>query len=136
MKTTFLQALTKGDLGALTTLLADGVADDGSACTAARQYADDNDAEVLGCAPAGTTAPGFTVSVKTLGTVGSSVIDGTQNTHATADATAVFEPRCRIGDKKGHSIRFACDGGDLTVDPTAGGFMLDLSDFYSVHLTK
>ncbi len=107
-----------------------------SACAAAGQYAGDNGAETLGCVAVPGTVPGFTVSVRTLGTVGSSVVPGTENTHATAEATAVVEPRCHIGDKKGHSIRFACDGGDLTVDPTAGGFTLDLSDFYSVHLSK
>jgi len=135
VKVSFLAALTSGDVDALGNLLTDAGPDDGSACTAARAYAGDNDAEVREC-DAQPGSPQYTVSVRTLGTVGKSVIHGTEDIHATATATAVVEPRCHVGDKQGHSIRFACDGGDLTIDPTAGGFMLDLSDFYSVHLSK
>jgi hypothetical protein len=136
VKTAFLKALTSGDAHALATLLTGLGPDDGSACTIADEYAGDNDAEVRGCNASSTAAPGFTVQVRTLGTVGSSVIQGTEDKHATATATAVVEPRCHFGDAKGHSIRFTCDGGDLTVDPTAPDFTLDLSDFYSVHLSK
>ncbi|HEY5833567.1 pilus assembly protein TadG-related protein [Streptomyces sp.] len=135
VKVDFLRALTGDDLDALARLLANAGTDDGSACAAAGTYADDNQAELRGCDPV-SGPPGYTVTVRTLGTVGSSVIDGTEDKHAEATATAVVEPRCTFGDKDGHTIRFACRDGDLTIDPTADGFTLDLSAFYSVHLSK
>ncbi|MFI1097169.1 pilus assembly protein TadG-related protein [Streptomyces sp. NPDC020917] len=131
----FLKALTAGDLTALGNLLTGLGPDDGAACSAAGSFAGDNDADVRSCQRV-SGPPGYTVGVRTRGTVGSSVIHGTQDLHATASATAVVEPRCRAGDKDGHAVRFTCDGGDLTVDPTAAGFLLDLADFYSVHLSK
>ena len=56
--------------------------------------------------------PGYTVDVITQGTVGKSVINGTQDQHATATATAVVEPKCSLGDKgrDGHAVLFTCDG--------------------------
>lgn len=131
----FLHALVGGDLTALGHLLADGGADDASACAAAATYADDNHADVRSCDRV-DGPPGYTVDVVTQGTVGSSVIDGTEDKHAEASATAVVEPRCALGDKSGHTIGFTCDGDTVTIDPTADGFTLDLSAFYSVHLSK
>ncbi|MBY8877129.1 hypothetical protein K7862_05665 [Streptomyces sp. PLK6-54] len=135
VKTDFLHALTSGDLTELGNLLNRLGPDDGAACSAAGSYAGDNDAEVQSCQQV-NGPPGYTVGVRSTGTVGSSVIHGTQNMHAVASATAVVEPRCQAGDKDGNSVRFTCDDGDLTIDPTASGFLLDLADFYSVHLSK
>jgi hypothetical protein len=138
VKTTFLAALTGGDANALTQLLLSAGKDDAAACGAADAYAADNGATVPGgsCVRAVGPLPGYTVSVVTKGTVGKSVIQGTENKHAKATATAVVEPRCTVGKKAGHVIPFTCDKGTLDVDPTANGFTLDLSDFYSVHLSK
>lgn len=133
----FLHALLGGDLTALGTLLTDLGTDDGQACTAAQTYAADNKADVVsgGCVRV-DGPPGYTVDVVSRDTVGSSVIDGTENKHARASATAVVQPRCTADRKDGHGVSFACNGGDLVVDPTARDFTLDLSDFYSVHLSK
>lgn len=137
VKTAFLDALDSGDDSLLGRLLSDAGTDDIAACQAARTYAGDNHATVQQCDRAGSGV-GYTVSVITDDTVGSSVIDGTDSKHATATATAVVEPRCSLGSDAidGHAIRFTCDGSPLTIDPSVTGFTLDLSDFYSVHLTK
>lgn len=135
----FLAALTSGDLVQLGKLLANLGAHDAEACAAASSYAGQNDAAVDapdGCGRASGVPLGYTVSVTTLGTVGTSVVDGTETKHAKATATAVVEPRCGLGDKDGNAIGFICNGDHVTVDPTAGGFVLDLSTFYTVHLSK
>lgn len=136
VKDAFLAALTGGDLDVLGHLLGDAGTDDVAACAAAAAYAGDNNATVDTCRRAGFAPPGFTVSVTTRGTVGRSVIHGTEHKHAKATATAVVEPRCTLGHKHGHRIDFSCDGNPLTIDPTANGFTLDLSDFFRVHLSK
>lgn len=131
----FLDALLAGDTDALSRLLTDDGPDNGSACGAADAYAEDNGAARRTCQRV-DDPPGYTVSVRTNTPVGKSVVPGTEDVHATATATAVVEPRCGVGDKDGHTVRFTCTGGDLTVDPTADGFALNLSDFYSVHLAR
>lgn len=138
VKEAFLAALTSGNVEAITRLLGTAGTDDQAACDAARTYANQNHADLYGAnacerLPNGT---GYTVDVITQGTVGSSVIDSTKSTHAKATATAVVEPRCSFGAKDGNQLRFTCDKGSLAINPKAGDFMLDLSDFYSVHLTK
>jgi hypothetical protein len=134
----FLKALLAGDVSSLGQLLGDGTADDLSCPRDAAVYAEDNEAELTGCQYVDIGgAPGFTVSVRTKGTVGDSVVPTTEDIHVRAHATAVVTPRCSAADKAGgHAIDFTCADGRLTVDPTAGDFTLDLSDFFSVHLSK
>ncbi|MFI1941447.1 pilus assembly protein TadG-related protein [Streptomyces purpureus] len=77
-----------------------------TACQEAASFADRNDAELLsgaaGCSrlPRWDGEEGFAVKVRTLGTVGESVIPGTENQHATASAKAVIEPRCTFEPPK------------------------------------
>lgn len=135
VKVDFLHALAGGDADALGRLLSGLGRDDAAACAAAGAYAGDNEADVRSCDRV-DGPPGYTVGVITRGTVGSSVIDGTEDKHAEATATAVVEPRCTFGDKDGRVLRFVCRDGDLTIDPHADGFTLDLAAFYSVHLSN
>lgn len=105
----FLAALTSGDLVQLGRLLQDLGWHDPEACAAASAYAGENNAAVDapdGCGRAAGVPLGYTVSVTTLGTVGTSVIDGTETKHAKATATAVVEPRCGLSDKDGNAIGF------------------------------
>ncbi|WP_329232339.1 pilus assembly protein TadG-related protein [Streptomyces sp. NBC_01460] len=62
-----------------------------------------------------------TVNVETRNTVGGSVIPGTEDDHATADATAVIEFRCspKPDDIVGALVTLSCDG--------RGGFGIDLA---------
>lgn len=99
-KSAFLAALNSGDLDALGRLLTDGGTDDYGPCGAAASYAEANDAERLTCDRV-NGPPGYTVSVRTKGTVGKSVVQGTENRHAEARATAVVSPRCVIDSMAG-----------------------------------
>lgn len=80
--------------------------------------------------------PGYTVEVHTQGTVGKSVVDGTEKMHAKAIATAVVDPRCEVEGKDGSILKFFCKDKEVSVDATADGFQLDLSVFFTVHLSK
>ena len=133
----FLAALEAGDRDKLADLLNGDGLDGAGGCAAAAQYADDNHADVAagGCAQV-AGPPGFRVGVVTQGTVGNSVIDGTENMKAQATATAVVEPRCDVDDTAGDVITFTCDDGTLIVNPTDDDFVLHLADFFSVHLSK
>ena len=138
LKDDFLAALTGGDLSALGNLLGDGplvAGCDADIQGAASRLAQRNGATLESCQDV-VNPPGVTVAVRTDGTVGPSVIRGTESKHARATATAVVEPRCHAGAKNGHAVHFVCDSGPLTVDPTSDGFTLDLSDFYAVRLSK
>ncbi|MFI2346740.1 pilus assembly protein TadG-related protein [Streptomyces sp. NPDC019443] len=73
-----------------------------TACRKAEDFAARNDAEVvkpLDCRSLpGAGEQGFTVKVRTRGTVGESVVPGTETKHATAKAKAVIKPRCTFDE--------------------------------------
>lgn len=131
----FLAALLSGDADALRRLLDNVAAGLGAGCPdAAATYAADNSARVTTCVPV-SGPPGWHVGVASLGTVGRSVVKGTEGIHATAHATAVIEPRCVLDETNKPVVDFTCDNGPLDIDPTQSGFTLNLSDFYTVHLS-
>ncbi|MEU9031246.1 pilus assembly protein TadG-related protein [Streptomyces sp. NPDC048383] len=74
-------------------LLKGGAFDGTLACGAAEEFAQRNDA-TASCA---RSTLRFTVEVTTNGTVGSSVVPGTDGMHAKANATAEVVPRCELG---------------------------------------
>lgn len=76
--------------------LSGGDYDEEVACQRAASFAAKNDAKLSGemCVPLPFGERGFRVEVRTLGSVGDSIIPGTENQHATASATAVLEPLC------------------------------------------
>jgi hypothetical protein len=131
----FLAALKAGDVEKLKELLQQDGTDSVSACAKADEYAQDNNAEVEDCGQVEDPA-GYDVSVKSLGSVGKSVVHGTENVHAVAHATAVVKPRCTVDGTQGAAVKLTCDKGDVTVDPTSDGYELDLSTFYTVRLSK
>ncbi|MGW5774526.1 pilus assembly protein TadG-related protein [Streptomyces sp. NPDC003863] len=69
---------------------------DAPACQQAALFAARNDAEVPsdGCVRLASGSEGFSVTVLTSGTVGSSIVPGSESRHATASAKAVIEPKC------------------------------------------
>lgn len=171
MRDGFLAALNAGDVDALANLLKGIDWHDGPACSAAAAYAADNSAEVPpGDCVRADTGVGYTVTVKSRDSVGTSVVDGTEKIHAKATATAVVEPRCVVGPQQGPSspgtgepqpdptsgtagpqpgptsgttpppqgrkLGFVCDDEDVTLDPASADFRLDLSTFYTVHLSR
>jgi Putative Flp pilus-assembly TadE/G-like len=123
----------------------------GSACDAADRLADANDSNVLNCDREYGLDPGFTVKIETRYTVGKSVIPGTENKKATAEATAVIEPHCRFKpdenadeDEEDSSLEFRCDDGqswiidpeDEDFDPLEPGVLPSVEDLFSVRLDK
>ncbi|WP_371617645.1 pilus assembly protein TadG-related protein [Streptomyces sp. NBC_00454] len=92
------------------------------ACTEAMNFAERNGAKAT-CDPSPLS---FSVAVQTDGTVGKSVIPGTETMHGTANATAVIEPRCHLvqplpadGAAQPGPIKIACKGGkEVTFDPS------------------
>ncbi|MFB7172897.1 pilus assembly protein TadG-related protein [Streptomyces sp. NPDC056254] len=98
-------------------------------CGAAPDFAARNDAT----AQCTREALSFTVEVTTKRTVGESVIPGTDSMRGTANATAVIEPRCRLGSLTPPTqpadppdtgsgeptpIKIRCKGGeDIDFDP-------------------
>lgn len=137
IKDDLLAALNAGDLTELQKLLTlFGQDDGGAAQTAASNYAAANGATLQGSVEVNGNS--FTVQVQANDSVGRSVVHGTEDIHSVATATAVVEPRCGGGVAKdgAHGLDITCDNGSLTLDPTAPGFTLQLSDFYAVHLTN
>ncbi|MEV7833428.1 pilus assembly protein TadG-related protein [Streptomyces subrutilus] len=123
------------------------------ACGRAIAFAASNDATAQ-CAPA---LPEFTVSVTTNGTVGRSVIPGSEGVHGRASATAVIESRCSLvsaptpsstptsgaspspgasGAPQSARVSFACKGGvPVLLDPNAPGPLVKLARaLFSVRL--
>ncbi|MCX4527789.1 pilus assembly protein TadG-related protein [Streptomyces sp. NBC_01551] len=126
------------------------------ACAKAQNFAASNDATAE-CEPA---LPKFTVAVTTNGTVGKSVVPGSENVHGKATATAVIESRCTLksvptptdtptatpsatpspgGDDtdKPAVVAFTCKGGaSLDVDPLKPGSLTQLARrLFSIRLT-
>ncbi|WP_030965656.1 pilus assembly protein TadG-related protein [Streptomyces sp. NRRL S-378] len=123
----------------------------GEACAAAEAFAAKNDAKAT-CAAA---LPRFTVTVETNGTVGDSVVPGTNGMHATAKATALIKPRCHLASVASPSptptapsggaspsptpnasaVTFACGGETVKLDPMKPGSLKALTrQLFSVRL--
>ncbi|MFJ6834644.1 pilus assembly protein TadG-related protein [Streptomyces sp. NPDC091209] len=112
------------------------------ASAAADRLAAENDATVQGGAqPAVVNGfPGYRVAIETRYTVGNSIIPGTENIHAKAQATAVIQPRCTFAadaDPK-KLVELDCGGRIVDIDP--GHFnsddLPDASVLFSVHLAE
>ncbi len=131
----FLNSLKAGDIGALKNLLNGEGMDGAGACDAAATYANDNQADRTSCARV-DGPPGYTVGVRTQGTVGNSVVNGTETMHAKAKATAVVQSRCTADGASGNTVTFICAGQKVIVDPTTNDFKLNLAEFFSVHLSE
>lgn len=84
--------------------------------------------------------PGFQVDVVTDYTVGDSIIPGTENMTATAQAVAVIQPRCDFAPNPNPTqpVSLDCDGVPVDIDP--GNFnpadLPDASVMFSVYLAK
>lgn len=70
----------------------DLVGEDG--CGASHTYAARNGASVTGCSELGDGRWGFHVTVRSVKSVGDTILPGTEGKHAVATATAVVVPRC------------------------------------------
>ncbi|RKN46987.1 hypothetical protein [Streptomyces hoynatensis] len=110
----------------------------GPACQAAARLAADNDADLTACELAGDR-PGFHVRVETHDTVGNSLLPGTEDRTATAEATAVIDGLCRLDtdeepDEDGH-IRLSCDEDrNWSIDPGDADQLPEARDLFKVYL--
>jgi hypothetical protein len=112
-------------------------------CWRAEQLADENDAHVVGggCEPEWDPL-GYTVEVKTNDPVGDSIVPGTEETYATAEAKAVIEPRCDFdppaADARPDVLpRLLCEGNrnwDLDPDDLDLDALPKPEDLFDVHL--
>jgi hypothetical protein len=103
-------------------------------CAAAADFADRNDADVVGCDPVLRNGePGYTVRIRTRFDTGDTFVHGADHKKAEAEATAVVRPKCEAnGD--GDGIDLVCDDGDLSIDPDSDNPDLKPSDLFSVVL--
>ncbi|MER6520346.1 pilus assembly protein TadG-related protein [Streptomyces sp. NPDC001553] len=126
--------------------------DGSSACAKAVEFAALN-AATAECEAA---LPEFTVAVTTDGTVGNSVIPGTEAMHGEATAKAVIEPRCTLGagpvttpsptappsdggaETPPATVALTCKGGvSVELDPSSPGSLLQLArKLFSVRLVN
>lgn len=121
-------------------------------CAAAGSFADKNGANVDACGPAAQYMWGTTVSVITQKPMGDSILPGTENERATADATAIVEPRCTF--KPAEAVEnpendpapddgkpvspgeFACDDRNWDLDPEHPDLLPDMADLFTVRLAQ
>ncbi len=129
-------------------------------CGKADEFAADNKAHTTDCHPV-HGPDGYAVSVETDYTVGKSVVPGTENKRAHADATAVITPLCHWradpnapptgpggspsptpsasespnpGAGAPSPGTLECQGGSWTVDPSNLDVFPSAADLFSVHL--
>lgn len=114
----------------------------GGARAAADQLASENDSHVIGFGEDEVNgSPGYWAEVETNYTVGDSIIPGTENKHAKAEATAIIKPRCEVDldIDPADEVSFVCDDGDsFELDPEDFDLddLPDASVLFSVHLAS
>nr|WP_236071825.1 pilus assembly protein TadG-related protein [Streptomyces polyasparticus] len=112
-----------------------------SGIPAAQRLAMENDSTLQFVNPkfvAGNLA--YEARIETNYTVGDSLVPGTEGTTATANATAVIEPRCHmVANVPGQTIEFFCDGSGLwVIDPKTFnvGDLPTAKELYEVNLAE
>lgn len=156
LRTALLQVLgsgNPGDVGQLLNGVFPALVD---SCGKAARFAEDNEAHTTRC---DAVPDGYHVRVVTDFTVGKSVVPGTGNKRARADATAVLTPRCRwqpnpaapsagptTSPTDGSTPRpspsaaspgtLQCDGTSWIVDPSNLSGFPPVAELFSVHLTS
>lgn len=112
-------------------------------CTEAVRFAVQNDANTIDCDALDDGRWGFTVVAKSGKSMGDSIIDGTEDQHATATATAVVEPRCTFTpaedkdkEKKPSPGELVCDAQVWKIDPKNLDLLPDMADLFTVRLAE
>ncbi|AIS00271.1 pilus assembly protein TadG-related protein [Streptomyces glaucescens] len=115
----------------------DGDVEVADSCWRAHELAAANDAQVRACGPDGLL--GYEVEVETDGTVGDSIVPGTEDIHAKASARAVIESRCTFElpaeDAEGVELPpLSCEGEEWDLSPDDLTDLPDPEDLFEVHL--
>ncbi|MEU9347267.1 pilus assembly protein TadG-related protein [Streptomyces sp. NPDC048278] len=102
-------------------------------CWRAQQLAEQNEA-TASCPPGGPLS--FRVEAKTKGSVGDSVVPGTEHIQSTASATAVIEPLCTftLSGAGGVLPELTCKDRNWTLDPDDLTNLPGPEDLFDVHL--
>lgn len=122
--------------------LSGGLPAEGEATTAAAELAAQNNSTLEGAALLTEVDgdPGFQVDVVTDFTVGDSIIPGTEDMTAKAQAVAVIQPRCDfdVNANPAQPVTLDCDGVPVDIDPENFdlGDLPDASVMFSVYLAK
>ncbi|WP_330166935.1 pilus assembly protein TadG-related protein [Streptomyces sp. HB2AG] len=103
-------------------------------CAEAQRFAAENNADSIGCERQYRPL-GYTVRVETRDTVGDTIVPGVEDDKATAEATAVVEPRCSLDLEDPKNGVIECDGEDWTIDPDDLDSLPDAADLFSVRLS-
>jgi hypothetical protein len=104
------------------------------ACEEATRLADANDADVDSCTLANENV-GLTVGVRTRDTVGDSLIPGTEDETASAEATAVIRGLCELISDENDQVELRCDDeDDISFDPGEEDQLPDARDLFDVYL--
>ncbi|MDT0320975.1 hypothetical protein [Streptomyces millisiae] len=107
---------------------------DGPPCDAAARLADRNDANVDDCGRS-EAGDGYRVVVETRDTVGDSLIPGTEDLTATAEATAVIRGQCELTTEEDDRIELRCDEDrDWSFDPGDEAGRPEARDLFRVYL--
>jgi hypothetical protein len=106
------------------------------ACWRAHELAASNDASV-DCTADGMLR--YTVVAETNGTVGDTIVPGTENQKATESASAVIEARCDfkpLAEDAGDDVLpvLSCKGEDWEFDPDDLSVLPEPEDLFDVHL--
>ncbi|MEU0394722.1 pilus assembly protein TadG-related protein [Streptomyces sp. NPDC006208] len=123
-------------------------------CGQAERFAARNDATAE-CRELTDGRWGFTVLARSAESMGNSIIDGTENQHAEARATAVIEPRCtfepspdeteppadegeegEVEDSEPSPGTIVCDSQDWDIDPERLDLLPDMADLFTVRLAE
>ncbi|MFI6939614.1 pilus assembly protein TadG-related protein [Streptomyces sp. NPDC050418] len=113
----------------------------GNGIAGAQRLAAENDSRLLGVNPTFVRGDlAYEARIETNYTVGDSLVPGTEDTRARADATAVIEPRCKmLANVPGQTIEFTCDGSGLwVIDPKTfnAGDLPTAKELYEVNLAE
>jgi hypothetical protein len=144
-----------GFLDDLEDLFDGDVAGSASGCREAVRFAAHNGATTMRCDALTDGRWGFTVEARSEKSMGDSIIDGTEDQHATAKATAVIEPRCTFTpdeaetppavddpdtgedkDKKRSPGKLVCDTQEWEIDPENLDLLPDMADLFTVRLAE
>ncbi|MFE0674014.1 pilus assembly protein TadG-related protein [Streptomyces sp. NPDC058867] len=105
-------------------------------CGRAHQLAGLNDANVTVCKPGPLE---YEVTVKTIQSVGDSIVPGTEAYHSTESAIAVIEPRCSFKPLEEDAAddelpQLTCKDRDWVLDPEDLTDLPEPEDLFDVHL--
>ncbi|WP_159037322.1 hypothetical protein [Streptomyces specialis] len=101
---------------------------------AAPQLADRNDAVVISCEP-DYDRTGYTVEVRTRDTVGESLLPGTEDQTARAEATAVIRSLCERESEEEDRVELRCeDDRDVAFDPGDQDELPEARDLFYIYL--